>query len=280
MSTKVDIGVACSGSQYHDWWVSLLTEMIRITKRANIEICNIWAISSALPDHNKNNIISQKRRLELTDSNRQSISKGFLDKDSDWLFQLDDDTVPPDGALESLIEKGRDFIAGLYFLPRPPHNPIAYIRQENGSYFPVWNYPQGALIQVDSVGMGCTLIHRSVFEKIRAEHELYERPDGTLFPAHHSQINDRKDFRGKHNRPFISNGVLHTPVREQDPDDDRPWPFYAMEYGRTEDHWFCELAANVGIRPWLDTTIECRHYKIQATTVDDYQGSLAKGEHP
>jgi len=277
---RVDIGIACSAHQVHMWWVPLLTEMIRITKKAKIEICLIHAVSSALPDHNKNNIISQKKRLELTDSNRQGITKRFLDGGSDWLFQLDDDTVPPDGAIESLISKSRDFIAGVYFLPGPPHNPIAYIRQEDGFYYPYWGYPQGALVQVDSVGMGCTLIHRSVFEKIQAEHELYQRPDGTLMPVHHSQIKNYKDYNGREWKCYVENGIIHMPVTMRAMDDDRPWPFYALEYGRTEDHYFCELAANVGIRPWLDTTIECDHYKTLGKGVKDYRESLAKGEKP
>jgi hypothetical protein len=281
LKTTVDIGVACAGSQSPKWWIPVFNEimqLIRESEKTGIVIGNLFSISSALPDHNKNNIISQKKRLNLTDSNRQAISKRFLESGADWLFQIDDDTIPPPGTIPALVSKGREFIAGVYFLPGPPHNPIAYMRQPDGLYFPVWNYPEGALIQVDSVGMGCTLIHRSVFEKIKTEHELYQRLDGTLYPLHKKQVKNHKPARGTEN--YVKDGVLHMPVTPQSDDDNRPWPFFALEYGRTEDHYFCELAANVGIRPWLDTTLQCAHIKMQDTTVLDYKRSLAEGKEP
>ena len=279
---KVDIGVACSGSQVPSWWVALL-DSLRWEERHDVEICSVYAISSALPDHNKNNVISdsphyfanpeEKRRSDLTDANRVDIAAKFLSESSEWLFFLDDDTSHKPGTITHLINLGREFVGGLYFNPKAPYNPIAYIRRPDGLYHAFYGYAPGALTQVDSIGMGCTLIHRSVFEKIQQNHIVYQRPDGSVFPVRKDKI-----FSGG-GEPVqeiqVRDNTLMIPLQEvSDPEDNRPFPFFALEYGRTEDHFFCELADNVGIKPWLDTSVVCNHWKSQKVNEDDYRGAF------
>ncbi len=277
---KVDIGVACSGAQVPEWWNGLLGSLLGEERGGAIEIGQTLAISSALPDHNKNNVISsgiapgnEKRRNNLTDANRAVVVERFLDGTADYLFFLDDDTVHPVGAISQLVQLQREIAAGVYYNPRPPCNPIAYLRGDNGLYQPLESWAYGALIQVDSVGMGCTLIHRSVFERIMAEHQVFVRPNGSLTPVHRSAIYGESLAAGNGGRPaeYVMSGVLHTRVTPAPKDDARKWPFFALEYGRTEDHHFCELAANVGIRPWLDTSINCTHIKTHGYTREDYR---------
>jgi hypothetical protein len=166
----VDIGIPCANMQSSQWWLPLINNMIQETADGNIQIQHIFALHSAVPDYNKNSIISsqafkylwneeEKRRAELTDANRSGISKRFLDGNSDWIFFLDDDTVPPAGSITKLINLGKPFVAGLYFNPAFPNNPIAYLKDEKGSgmYHAYYGYAKGALTQVDAVGMGCTL---------------------------------------------------------------------------------------------------------------------------
>lgn len=281
----VDVAVACSSVQYSTWWVGWAQELLDAT-RQGVHINALYAISSALPDHNKSHTITQspfwnvedKRRFTLTDANRTLGTQRFLDGPADWLWWVDDDTPPPKGALSKLLSAGRDFIGGLYFNPKHPHNPIAYLRRDDGLYHAFYGYARGTLTQVDSIGMGCTLIHRSVFLKIMEAHKVYQRPNASLIAVHKDDIVvDPYDNR-KIKETSVINGVLHMPLLpiEESVDENRPFPFYALEYGRTEDHHFCEMADRVGIQPWLDTNVICEHIKPIPIGEKEYRAAQAE----
>jgi len=255
--------------------------LLQETRLGNIEIGTIRAVGSALPDFNKNNVIGNSvKRLSLTDYNRTTVVKGFLDGGADYIFWLDDDTAPPNNAISRLLASGRDFIGGVYYLPAKPFNPIAYKRDhENGLYQYVYGYPEGALLQVDAIGFGCTLVHRSVYEKIRDSHTVFVRQNGSLIPVHNSQL--QKPIvkkHGKPEKPYIRAGVYHEQVTQQEEGDTRQFPFYQLEHGRTEDLYFCELAESVGIKPWLDTTVACTHFKIRGAGHEDYKREQMESE--
>lgn len=291
---KVDIGIACGPVQYSSWWGKLLGLLLR-EQQNGIEIGQIMTIGSALPDFNKNNVVGgwiaeDKGRMQKTDANRQAATKRFLFGDAeigwkaDWLMWFDDDTVPPDDVISRLLALEKEAVAALYFNPNPPKNPIAYLRAKDGiGYDAFYDYPYGALVQVDSVGMGCTLVHRSVYERIMEEHKVFVRPNGSLMAVHKSAIYNRNipelESQPPNRIEMVNNGWYSVRLKEPGEDDNRSFPFYAMEYGRTEDHHFWELAANTGIRPWVDTTLVCGHIKPAATEYKDYKEYLneAKG---
>jgi len=279
---KIDIGIACGNNQTFAWWHRLIDSVTYEIKNG-VDIANILVVGSALPDHNKNHNLSmsifappeQHKRNELTDANRQTIQYRFLESGSDYLFFMDDDTSHSPGTISYLLNLGKPFVAGLYFNPKPPYNPIAYIKRDESQWFydAFSGYAKGALTQVDAVGMGCTLIHRGVFEKIREEHVVYQRPSGSLIPIHKSRIDrshelsQQKSYVVGDKRPYLTMPLVEVEYEE---DDNRPFPFFSLEYGRTEDMHFCELAANVGIKPYVDTRIICKHWKYQYVDEADY----------
>jgi len=293
---RVDIGIACSAHQIPAWWGTLFANLMIESDRGNWQRGQLFAVQSALPDHNKNHTVGGvfadpifKLRNERTDANRCAISGYFLEgaesgTKSDWLFWCDDDTVFTDGTISHLLRLDKPFVAGLYFNTNPPYNPIAYKKIDNGGYIPLWDYDAGGLFQVDAVGMGCTLIHRSVYEKIIEEHEVWQRPNGSLIPMHKSNIHvtaqgpSMDGIVGSSKEQIIDGHLIQKLVKPILDDQRKLFPFYLMEHGRTEDMHFCELAANVGFKPWVDTTIVCEHWKHKPTRYNDYRQEFIRRE--
>jgi hypothetical protein len=300
MTPIIDIGVACAANQQPVWWAGVWSMLFRESQRGTFQIGQIFAHQSAMPDGNKNNTIggvlmdpNTKNRNNKTDVNRQIVTGYFLEGGgsgvkADYLFWMDDDTVPPDGAITKLLRMDRPIAAGVYFNTNPPFNPIAYRRLDNGGYKPVWDYPPGAVMEIDCVGMGCTLIHRSVYEKIQEEHTVFQRPNASLVPIHKSKISVTGqgvtigDMVGNKQERVIDGYLVQKlvpPDLNPNPvDHPRLFPFYVMEQNRTEDMYFCELASDVGIKPWLDTSILCEHWKHKPTTYDDYRQEFIRRE--
>jgi hypothetical protein len=253
----VDIGVACRDDQSHNWWVPLLAECIMLTKGGIVDIHQILTQHSAMADVNQSQIVRM-----------------FLEGTSEWLYMIEDDTVHPKHTLPTLLQHGRPWVSGVYYYTTPPHNPIAYFRNTAedeardprhvaGTYFPPKGWDKGEIFEVDSVGLGCCIIHRSVFEKIKAAFALrMDARTSELYPIYQGDY-DEVDMQVNAHHVYRNGMVI--PLRDPPKDDIRPWPFFAFHNGRTQDHYFAEMAIRVGIRPLLDTSIECTHWKVKPT---------------
>ena len=265
---RVDIGIACNKNQSHEWWPKVLGELLRVGARGQVEIGRVIAIGSAMPDISKNEAVGYHKRWQLTDVNRCAIVDEHLEGKSDAILWIDDDTVPPQKALERLVALGRPVAAGVYYKRKPPCNPIAYYRLENGAYAPLWEFQPGEIVNVDSVGMGCTLVQRAVYEKIAQEYVLFRRPTGTLVPIHHEDVAVTRAtakqvmrHRGKVLYDNHGNMTHLVPlVGPVPPEEVERWPYYVMEHERTEDHFFCEMVKRVGFEIVVDTSLECHHW--------------------
>jgi len=258
---KIDIGIACNKNQPHDWWGRNVPEWLRLAASGLVEFEGFLAIGSALTDHNRNHIADH-----------------HLDGEADAIWWIDDDVIPPPGTLERLLALDVPIAAGVYFLGKPPCNPCAYQRREDGLYRPLWNYQRGEIIEVDSVGMGCTLIRREVYERIREEYVLFRRKrNAVVVPVQQKDVSRVGPLLGRQIRKFggevirYQKGTCISIEELVGPVEVEVWPFYAFENGRTEDHWFCEMAQRVGFKIVVDTGIECQHWKLRPITGQSFR---------
>jgi len=284
---RIDIGIAANKNQPHQWWGSVLPHLMRNVMDGVFEMGQVIVIGSASAGFCKNQVsvefLGGTQKLPYlgpvdTGRNRSAIAEQHLAGKADAIFWIDDDTVPPPDALEKLLRVDADIAAGVYFLRTPPYNPVVYRQTERGGYVPLFDYEPGEILTVDSVGMGCTLVHRRVYERIMDQYVLFRRGDtGTLKPVHRDDIlsmsPDLEEVLGaKSDRVLLGQESVYR-VQRLVPLEKPParWPFYAMEYERTEDHWFNEMARRSGSVIAVDTSIECQHWGLSVTTGEDFR---------
>lgn len=144
-------------------------------------------------------------------------------KDSEYMFFLDSDVVPPVDAILVLLSLRLPFVCGLYWSKRQSS-------KYPGGHWVAWhslkpdvpllpdNIPKTSLVEVEAVGMGCCLIHRKVFEKM-------EKAYGEWFAW---------TLRGSN--AFTEGGK-----------------------GRSEDIEFSQRVRSLGIPIYVNTRVRCMH---------------------
>lgn len=250
---KVIFGIAAYGTQPAGWWSKLLTTATTLEKY-DIQYLGTLIGASMSADNNRNQIV-----------------QSFLKTDAEWLYWIDTDNPPPLGAIRRLLDTGKKLVTGLYFLKDAPYTPVMYLKNDQNLYNPCMNWNRGEILPIDSAGMGALLSHRSVFEDIQAQCTVVQRWDGGQFAIHKNDIVGSLPERvnaGK--RPKIINGRYSETVCKPQLTV-KPFPWFALEYGRTEDHYFFELAARCGHELWVDTSIEVPHMGGREVTGEHYR---------
>lgn len=96
------------------------------------------------------------------DMARNTAVQRFLQSPYEYLFSLDSDVCCPPDTILRLLSYNLPIVSGMYCRRSPPHAvPVAI---KNGSW--LRDFTPGQLVEVDLVGNGCLLVHRSVFEKV------------------------------------------------------------------------------------------------------------------
>lgn len=167
---------------------------------------------------------------------RMDVVKSFLETDAAWLWFLDYDLVFPPISLDTMLkvietaEPDIKILGALYFN-----------RFDDGNLWPIWTQPAngleftnipsvqlGELRKVSGIGMGCTLIHRDVFEAMAVKYA----PD-PWYAFGHDLIQDPRDGS------FMRAG---------------------------EDTTFCRRAAELGFDIYGTASVICEHIKTTRFT--------------
>jgi len=125
-----------------------------------------WALGLRqlqLPRHT----ISMTRGQPI-DLSRDTLVHRMQESGAEYMFFLDSDVILPNDAVVRLLSHNQDIISGVYHVRHNPITPAMWKESPEfpGKYNPIVGYNEGSLIDVDSIGMGCCLIHKRVFEKL------------------------------------------------------------------------------------------------------------------
>jgi hypothetical protein len=238
---RVSIGIPVYGSQSKDWWGPFVKQAAELYKQ-NIELVELHIASSMMTDVNRNHIVDD-----------------FLKTDSEWLRWLDADNVDKLGSTRRLLDTRKSLVSGVYVKRIEKGGNVAYFKTDDGaSYKEVVGYTPGEIFPVDAAGLGGCLVHRRVFEDIKRDHFMFNIDGGGIVTVHKDDIEgDVFDGATDEHDGKLIDGVLR--LRLNQSKGSRPFAFYVLGFGRTEDYGFFEMAKRSGHQLWLDTGVEIGH---------------------
>jgi len=125
---------------------------------------------------------------------RNVATENFIKGGFEWMFFIDHDTMLPVNTFVKLNEYMLDgtvpIFGGLYFTRSFPSEPLLY-RGIGTSHYRNWK--MGDKVWVDGMGMGCTMIHRSILESVWKESPEYKIGDAVarrVFETPGNQVYD------------------------------------------------------------------------------------------
>ncbi len=131
------------------------------------------------------------RNRPLVEAQNLLVEQFLAEPDNEWMFSVEDDMIYLPGTLMRLLSWNKPVVSALYFKREQPHVPHVY-RGDCGEgkyriqidetlgwldthkemiragYALLETRPDDALVPVDFTGVGCVVIHRSVFESAPA----------------------------------------------------------------------------------------------------------------
>lgn len=196
-----------------------------------------WAIKLATLDMPHHHIVAKS--TAAIDRAREQTVVDALETGAEWLLFLDSDVVPPVDVFGRLARHEQPVVSGLYYVDGEQPHPAVWmldddrpttlgvdtegrlVFDDDGDPTPLEPESNG-LLSVDTIGLGCVLVHASVFDDI-----------------------DRPWFRwtkGFEEHPWDLGGLNGN-------------------MGVSEDFFFCHKLAEAGYDIYLDTSVQCAHEK-------------------
>lgn len=99
------------------------------------------------------------------DMARGEIVRSALDAKCEWIFFLDTDVTCPPDIIPRLMAHNLPIVTGVYYTRAPPIEPAIWHEVHPTGKRAVQFQP-GQMVEADFIGMGCCLIHTSVFKNI------------------------------------------------------------------------------------------------------------------
>jgi len=113
------------------------------------------------------------QRFSVADA-QNLIVQHAIEKEFEWLWLLEDDTIPPPDAIlrfnKYIRDESHPVISGLYFTRSVPAEPMIY-RGRGTSYYTKWK--RGDLVYADGVPTGMLLIHMGLLRAMWKESPEY-----------------------------------------------------------------------------------------------------------
>jgi hypothetical protein len=194
----------------------------------------------------------------MTDMARNEVVNRFLATEAEWLQWIDADNTVSVGMIRRLLDTKKSLVTGVY-VKRDEKNPepILYLSGNDGMYQNLTTWRRGEILPIDAAGLGGCLVHRSVFDDVKKNYRILERVNGGIVVVHKDDIDGDIFDESKNTDGKVIEGSYHD--RLQIPKHKHTFPYFMIEYARTEDYGFFERARRVGHSLWADTSVELGH---------------------
>ena len=120
----------------------------------------------------------ESRGLSLT-TNRTQLVRMALQRDATHFLLLDDDVIAPNNVIPTLLSANLPIACGLYMAKKKKEERglAAFMRVSEKGFAAIGLEQRGRHVQVDVTGLGCAMIHRSIFERVPEPWFVWD-PDG------------------------------------------------------------------------------------------------------